>query len=867
MRTKDYELPGQFYLGRDLHSLASTSGGRSDQVPYLYDSRDLLTHGVCIGMTGSGKTGLCLSILEEAAMDEIPVIAIDPKGDLGNLLLTFPNLTVDEFMPWVSKEEAQRLELSVEEYARQQAESWKEGLAGWGQNAERIQRLREKSDFSIYTPGSSAGRAISILSSFRVPTKEIVNDRDLFAEQIGAIAGSLLGLIGVDSDPLTGREHILVSKLLEHSWLAGKDLELVDLVNLVQSPPLEKIGAFDLESFFPSKDRFGLAMKLNNLLASPGFEVWLEGEALDIDSLLYTESGKPRVCIFSIAHLSESRRMFFVSLLLNQLLAWMRTQSGSTSLRTLFYMDEIYGYFPPVANPPSKKPLMNLLKQARAFGLGLMLATQNPGDLDYKGLSNIGTWFVGRLQTERDKEKVRDGLGGISDNGGSKNGDSNNRAASDPDFNDLNSMDSQELDDLISGLSSRKFLVKNVHEEGLRLIETRWAMSYLRGPFSREEIKKISGARKDVGDRKRTEATIYEGVANASEKNSAQTEQVVTQPVKDSTQPERVATRPVQDSTRSDQDSTLSRQKTPVGPGVREYFVPAPSNFKKNELEYRPTLFVSARARFSRSRPPVDLEREYKFVFPLSKGDATSVNFEKATPVKFTLGQLESTGDGQGLVYAELPVAATRLNSYDGWEKDVRTWLYKNESVTVYKSNALKESSDGNESKRDFLIRLNGLAREKRDEMIEKLRKKYDSKISRIQKRINSAERVLEREKRQADDARIQSAFNIGASLLGAFVGRRKTISGNIRRASSAARSASRAAKQSQDVGEARQKIDELTSEMENLEERFREEMQELESDVESLLHGDLKETRIRPKKVDIEIQKIALVWAPAKLS
>ena len=404
---------GSFYLGRsyDLESKKTTDE------PLLYDSKDLTTHAVCVGMTGSGKTGLCVSLLEEAALDGIPALVIDPKGDLGSLLLTFPDLTAPDFQPWVNPDEAQRAGKPVEAFAREQADLWRTGLASWGQDGERIRRLKQSADFSIYTPGSEAGLPISILDSFAAPPPEVRGDADLLRERVGGTTSSLLGLMGIEADPIRSREHILLSTIMGQSWREGRDLDLAALIRTIQTPPIERVGVLDLESFYPEKERFELAMRLNNLLAAPGFQGWLAGEPLDVQGLLYTSAGKPRVSVLSIAHLSDSERMFFVSLLLNQVVGWMRSRPGTTALRALVYMDEIFGFIPPSAEPPSKKPFLTLLKQARAYGLGVVLATQNPVDLDYKGLSNTGTWFLGRLQTERDKMRVMEGLEGLSASG------------------------------------------------------------------------------------------------------------------------------------------------------------------------------------------------------------------------------------------------------------------------------------------------------------------------------------------------------------------------------------------------------------------------------------------------------------------
>lgn len=466
--TDQFEKLGGFYLGRPYDPAKKS---REPGI-ILYDSKDLVTHAVCVGMTGSGKTGLCIALLEEAALDGVPSIAIDPKGDLTNLMLTFPELRPEDFRPWINEDDARAQSLSPDEFAAQQAQLWKDGLAEWGQDGDRIRRLKDAADFAIYTPGSSAGIPISIVASFAAPADAVREDSELLRDRVTTTATSLLGLLGIAADPVQSREHILIANLLTRAWSAGEDTDLETLIEQIQKPPLPKVGALDLESFYPEKERSQLAVKMNNLLASPGFNAWLEGVPLDIGQLLRSESGKPRVAIVSIAHLSEPERMFFVSLLLNQVLDWVRAQSGTTSLRAILYMDEIFGYFPPVAEPPSKRPLLTLLKQARAYGLGIVLATQNPVDLDYKGLANTGTWLLGRLQTERDKARVLEGLEGAS-------------ASAQAEF------DKGKIDTLLSGLSKRIFLMHNVHEDAPVVFESRWAMSYLRGPLTRDQIKKL----------------------------------------------------------------------------------------------------------------------------------------------------------------------------------------------------------------------------------------------------------------------------------------------------------------------------------------------------------------------------------------
>jgi hypothetical protein len=484
----DIEQLGAFYLGRTVDP---ATGKRTD-TPLLYDSKDLTTHGVIIGMTGSGKTGLAIGMLEEAAMDRVPVIAIDPKGDLANLLLTFPELRGEDFRPWINEEAAAQQGESPEAFAGGQAEAWRAGLAESGQSGARIRRLREQADFTVFTPGSSAGRQVSVLRSFTPPSAAVLADSDALRERLQTTVSSLLALVGLEADPLRSREHIFLSALLADAWQHGRSLDLGQLIGAIQKPPFARVGVMELESFYPSKDRFELALQLNGLLASPGFAAWMEGEPLDIPSLLQGADGKARVSIFSIAHLGDQERMFFVAMLLNEILAWVRSQTGTQSLRALVYMDEIFGFFPPTANPPSKAPMLTLLKQARAFGVGIVLATQNPVDLDYKGLGNTGTWFIGRLQTERDKLRIIEALQGAM-------------AGSTP-------MPREELDRLLSGLGKRVFLMHNVHDPAPTLFSTRWTMSYLAGPMSLTQLKRFKGALPETSALAATKPPMLAGV-------------------------------------------------------------------------------------------------------------------------------------------------------------------------------------------------------------------------------------------------------------------------------------------------------------------------------------------------------------------
>ncbi len=468
------EAPSNFYIGRYYDP---QSAHITDEVVY-YESRDLTTHAIVVGMTGSGKTGLCITLLEEAILDGVPAIIIDPKGDITNLMLAFSDLRPESFLPWINYEDAARSGLDPREYAQDIAQRWREGLDSWGIGPQRIEAYRNAALFNIYTPGSDAGLPISILAQMRAPREGWVGHEEYHREHIRALVTAILSMIGMTKvNPVKDREHVLISNLFEYAWRNGVDVTLEDIIIQVQRPPFDRLGVFDIETFFPEKDRFKLAMELNNIIAAPSFQSWLQGEPLDFQQMLYSQTPqgtKPKVNIFYIAHLSENQRSFMITLILESILAGMRQMRGTSSLRALFYFDEVFGHLPPYPkNPPTKEPLLRLLKQGRAFGIGTILATQNPGDLDYKGLTNAGTWFIGRLQTENDKKRVLDGLTTAS----SVN----------------NPLDIPTLDNLISSVQPRVFVINNVHDpRGPRLMHSRWAMSFLSGPLTREQIRTLT---------------------------------------------------------------------------------------------------------------------------------------------------------------------------------------------------------------------------------------------------------------------------------------------------------------------------------------------------------------------------------------
>jgi hypothetical protein len=800
---EDFEKLGVFYLGRPYNLVAK----QPKPGWLLYDSKDLVTHAVCVGMTGSGKTGLCLSLLEEAAIDNIPAIIIDPKGDLGNLMLTFPGLKGEDFQPWINEDDALKKGLSPADFATSQAELWSKGLGGWQQDGARIQRFRDAAEVAIYTPGSNAGLPVSILKSFAAPAADVREDGELFRERISTTVTSLLGLLGIEADPIQSREHILLSTIFDHIWRKEEDLDLAALIQAIQSPPVSKIGVMDLDSFFPSKDRFALAMKLNNLLAAPGFQAWLEGEALDIQSILYTPTGKPRLAIFTISHLNDAERMFFVTLLLSQMVGWMRAQSGTTSLRALLYMDEIFGYFPPVANPPSKLPLMTLLKQARAFGLGVVLATQNPVDLDYKGLANTGTWFIGRLQTERDKARVVEGLEGASSSAGNK-------------------FDKGRMEQTLAGLGARIFLMNNVHEDEPVVFETRWCLSYLRGPLTRTQIKGLMDqAKANMGlGMKGKEADSVTGSPRSS-------------------------------------SLTTHRQRPIVPPDVPQHFVPLRgSKPDGNELVYVPMLLGSSQIRFTETKSGIDATQDVTILTPMTDG-AVAVDWNHATIADLSLSDLEQ-GPEDDAQFLPLPAIAGKAKSYADWNKDFGGWLFRTQKVDLMKSPATKEVSTPDESERDFRVRLQQSGREQRDKGAESLRQKYAPKIATLQDRIRRAEQMKERQQAESRSSQMQAAISVGASILGAFLGRKTISATNIGRATTAIRGAGRAIKESQDVGRAEENVEALQQQLGILEAQFKSESESLAAATDPL-NEKFESIAIRPTKSNIAIKLVTLAWTP----
>jgi len=802
--TQDFEKLGAFYLGR----LFDPGKGAPTDDPLLYDSRDLTTHAVCVGMTGSGKTGLSIALLEEAAIDGIPAIAIDPKGDLGDLLLSFPELRPEDFRPWLDEAEARRKGLTPDALAAATARAWREGLAEWGQDGGRIARFRSSVDACIYTPGSSAGMPLTVLRSFSAPPREFRDDADAFRERIAATASGLLALLGIEADPIRSREHILLATLLDRAWREGRDQEISTLIREIQSPPLDRVGALDLESFYPARARLELSTSLNNLLASPSFGAWLEGEPLDVARLLWTPEGRPRLSIVSIAHLSDAERMFFVTLLLSEVVAWMRTQPGTPSLRALLYMDEVFGYFPPVAAPPSKAPMLTLLKQARAFGLGVMLSTQNPVDLDYKGLSNAGTWFLGRLQTERDKDRVLEGLEGASAAAGAR-------------------FDRQRTDAVLSGLRSRVFLMNNVHEDVPVLFQSRWALSYLAGPLTRTQIQTLAAAR------------------GAGRTRDAQPPPRARR-LPPGSRPAPAAERPV--------------VPAQAGEGFVRGKGAAPEGAS---LLYRPALLGAARLHYVSAKVGVDTWEEILALAPLGEkllGDPWDAAEFLQDPLALDAQPV------QAAAFAALPAAAGQAASYAAWSKSLALFLYRSRTLSLFACPALKETSTAGETEGEFRVRASQRGREERDARIEALRGRYAPKLASLEAQIRRAEERVARERSQYEQQNLQTAISVGATVLGALFGRKVASAGGLGRATTAARGMGRSMREKEDIGRAEESTGLLKERLAALEEELRAEIAKIQEGTEP---GGLaiERTEIRPRKSDITVTRVSLVWTPWRVS
>jgi len=799
---------GEFFFGRayDLKSKQALA-----DKPVYYDPADLTTHAVITGMTGSGKTGMGIILLEEAALQGIPAILIDPKGDLTNHLLHFPDLLPSDFEPWVDADAARRAGQTTAEAAQGASSLWQKGLADWGIGKERIQALADKVDYAIYTPGSDSGFPVSILASLECPDIPWEGNKELLRERIASTVTALLELMGFkDIDPVRSREHILLSNIFESAWSEGKDLDLESLIMQIQSPPFEKLGVFPLSKFYPEKERFDLAMTMNNFLAAPAFQSWLEGAALDIQRFLYTSSGKPRHSIFYLAHLSDSERMFFITLLYSTIETWMRTQSGTSGLRAIVYFDEIVGYLPPIANPPSKPLILRMLKQARAFGVGLVLATQNPIDLDYKALSNAGTWMIGKLQTDQDKQRLLDGLEGLT--GG---------------------LDRAYFDKTISELGKRVFLLHNVHSKAPVVYTTRWAMNYLAGPITRDRLSELNalvGAgsfRKSVTTSKETESKEPE---TASSLGNAM------QPVL---------------------SSSVVVQYLPVNRGLSEALGDLKQQFKgappSPKYFYKPAAFGQATLYYADRTYNVDHEAQIAArVEGMERRGLVRWEDYVVDPIDFK--QFES-GPLPEASFGDLVYPFDTEKNISDLSKDFVEWIYRTQSLKLLYNDVLKIQAEVGESPEAFKARCEKAAKESLEDEVNKVEAKYDKQKDALEVKLRREELELDRDKKELSGRRLEEAgkglenvmkiFGSGKANLGTSVTKRRMT-------------ANAKAK----VEESEQEIEYLTKQLAELEQTMAD---EVESVKEKLMGtaDSIKEVNIALLKKNILLEKFGLVWVP----
>jgi hypothetical protein len=839
-------MTDKFYLGK----LYDPASGKTTGQPLEYDPGDLTTHGVVVGMTGSGKTGLCIALMEEAALQGIPAILIDPKGDLTNLLLHFPDLAPQDFQPWLDPELARRAGKSLEQTATDAALAWRNGLTDWGIDRERMLALRNAAQFAVYTPGSDAGIPISILSSLAAPGLDWATNREVLTERIASTVTAILGLVGYeDIDPLRSREHILLANIFQSAWSQGKSLDLTELILQIQTPPFDKLGAFPVDKFFPPKDRLDLALQLNNILAAPSFELWRVGQPLDIPSLLYAPDGRPRHSVFYLAHLADSERMFFVTLLLSAVETWMRTQAGATSLRALLYMDEIFGYLPPTRNPSSKQPLLRMLKQARAFGLGLLLATQNPVDVDYKALSNAGTWFIGKLQTEQDKQRLLDGL---------------ESAAS-------GTLDRAALDRLISGLGKRVFIMNNVHEKQPTLFQTRWTMNFLAGPMTRTQIpalNKLVGASSQLPvSSVQSPVSDVPPMAEAVPEGFEPIPAVAAIPVEST--PPAVANRK---SSIENPQSSLTRPSAPAG--IAEFFLPMNLSFVRaladsgqaaagdavqSGILYRPALVASAQVRFLDRKYNLDTDTVKSVLVP--EPDPRGVihwdDFVTALP---DANAMDPAPDPQArFASLDAPLSDARLLA--ALQRDFTDWVYRMSKVTIRANQALGVFATPDVSQADFMKACTDAAAQAREDELAKASATIDKQIKTLQDKIAREERELRMDETELSQRKGEELATHAENLLGVIGGRRSS-----RRLSSSLSKRRMTEQAKEDVEESISVLDQYKKEMRLLEETRQQALDAAGSKWDDAA-TQVTQVPVLPKKTDIYVQVFGVAWMPVYLA
>ena len=794
---------------------------------------DLTTHGVIVGMTGSGKTGLGVVLIEECLSAGVPTLLIDPKGDLTNLCLIFPELLGSDFRPWVNDSDAQKAGLDLESFAEQQAGAWRDGLGGWGIAAERLAALREKVDFTIYTPGSGAGTPLNIVGSLDAPPAG--TDPEVMSDEIDGYVTSLLGMIGVSGDPLSSREHILLANIIQNAWSQGQDLDLGMLLAQVQQPPMRKLGFLELDAFFPPADRMAFAMKINGLLASPSFATWLTGDPIDIDAMLRTPDGRPRCAIVTTAHLDDAQRQSVTSLVLAKLVTWMRRQSGTSDLRALLYMDEVAGYLPPTANPPTKKPIMLLLKQARAFGLGVVLSTQNPVDVDYKALSNAGTWLIGRLQTEQDKNRLLDGLSSAS-----------------------GSVDVKAVSDTISTLGKRQFLLKRAGKDSPEVMTTRWAMSYLRGPLTRDQI----------GRAMESPAAAAASAPAAAAPASAEVPADAVAPVAVAFADASAVPAPVPAAAAPAAAPPVVGTSTPATAGADESpvmpTVPAgvPVSFVDPATPWLASVGCVPGGQHLRAGAVARVQLRYDDV------PANYVNDQEYEAVCTTLPQVPASAvftdvdyDDRdlvvsppvGSVYGLLPGEVSKRPYWMALQKALVDQLVRTRTEEIYVNKALKAYSRVGETQAAFITRCEALAGEQADKAMTALRTKYATKLDAARLKITDTQIAA-----QGAQAEYEASFGMAATVTSAL----GSLLGGRRSRSSITSQARKEATASAKLGSTAAKADAAARSHAELEARLNDEIVALDDQWKA--SASTIETKTVPlSKSDVAVTDFRLVWLP----
>ena len=825
-----------FLLGGRVDPASHQRTGDSTTV----GSGDLTTHGVIVGMTGSGKTGLGVVLIEEALRAGVPTLLIDPKGDLTNLCLTFPNLAPTDFQPWVNEGDAEKAGQSVADFAAGQAKAWTDGLAGWNLGGADIGALRQRTTFTIYTPGSSSGVGLDVVGSLTVPAD--MSDTETVAEEVSSFVSGLLGLVGISADPLSSREHILLSNLITNEWSQGRNLDLPTLVGLALKPPIRKLGVFELDDFYPPKDRTAFAMRLNGLLASPSFGAWMNGAPLDIGSMLRTPDGAPRCAIITTAHLGDNERQFVTTLVLSKLVAWMRRQSGTTDLRALLYMDEVAGYLPPTANPPTKQPIMTLMKQARAFGLGVVLSTQNPVDIDYKAISNAGTWMIGRLQTEQDKNRLLDGMNAAT---GATN--------------------TAELSATISGLAKREFMMRRAGKDQPEVLTTRWAMSYLRGPLTREQIATLMATEKGAAAVPAAAPAAPSAPAMGSFAPPAGPAAVVPPPPGAVVPP---PPGPAPAPAAAAPAAALGANETPVMPkvadGIAVRYVDVASPWLREVGAHpRGTRYVAAAVgrvmlTYDDAKSGIVHTEEYEMVLsPLTE----LADVDKAIDVDYDdRDMLDTPLDPLPYQLCDAPIANKTF--WTKLQRDLVDSLIRARKLSVPANKELKLAARPGETDAEFAERCRTAADERADADAAKLKDKYATKINRLSDQMKTAEgrvNVLEQQKSASRNNELLSAADsILGGLFGGSRSRRSTMSSITR----AANNRGRTSTVSQRATEASGKVQTIADQLAEAQQQCQDELQAID-DKWSKIADTITTLDIPLGRGDVDVKQLVLAWLP----